>query len=60
MNHHSAYCSSARSLACRGAARTLALATAAVALCLPATAFAHHGFGLFDRTQDAILTAPPR
>ncbi len=56
MNHHSAYCSSARSLACRGAARTLALATAAVALCLPATAFAHHGFGLFDRTQDAIFT----
>ena len=36
--------------------RRSALATAVVALVFPVATFAHHGFGLFDRSQDAVFT----
>jgi hypothetical protein len=47
---------SARPFAHSAVSSTFALAIAAVTVISPAATFAHHGFGLFDRTQDAVFT----
>ncbi|MDT8397967.1 MAG: DUF6152 family protein [Pseudomonadales bacterium] len=54
--HRSAHHFSVQPLARKGCSSVLAVLSAAVTLTFSAATFAHHGFGLFDRSQDAVFT----